>query len=105
MKFKTVLNTGITNGSSNGAKNYEEIFLDETNKFNKFRIYIHNESYISQSYARLSKWSDKDGWITIHSKNPEKDYKINISYRDKGTYSEDIFLPIINDLKKLAENF
>jgi hypothetical protein len=103
MKFKTILNTGITNGNSNGGRNYEEIFTDEKN--DKFRIYIHSESYKSQSYARLFKWSDKDGWLTIQSKNPENDYNINISYREKGTYSENVFDIIVKDLKQLAENF
>lgn len=101
MNWKTIVNTGIQKGSTNGSRTFEEIFVNEKNE--KFRITIRSESYVPQSYARLSKWSEEKGWLVIHSKNPKRDYDIDISYHE--TFSVHSFDPIIYDLKKVAEIF
>ena len=98
---KIIVDTGITAKHSNGAR-AQEIIYEAENK-EKFRIYIHSESYDFQSYARLYKWSNEKGWLQIHQVNPAKDYNINLSYRPIPTYNA--FAPIIRDLNKIMKAF
>lgn len=101
MKLKKVLDTGIVKGNSNGERKQELIFENEVNE--KYRITIESESYEAQSYARLCKWTNHEGWQQITSKNPKRDYNIDIAY--KTDYSQSTFDPIIRDLKKIMAHF
>lgn len=103
MVFSTIKNTGIQEMRSNGARNQEIIWkIKETNE--KFRLLVHSESYDSQSYYRLYKWSNQNNeWNVITSGNPKRDYNIDISYSTR--YIPTAFLPIIRDMKKLAKEF
>lgn len=102
MKFKTIYNTGIEIlGDSNGSRTYVEVFTND--KEEQYKIEIKSESYITQSYAKLYKWSTTDGWLQIVNKNPRRQFGVDISYKDN--FSVNVFDPIIKDLKKLAESF
>lgn len=98
-----LLDSGMQSCSSNGGWKREIIYLD--GKGGKFRIFILSESYESQSYARLYKWTDKEGWENITSKNPKKEYGIDVSYRRPEQVGADVFKPMITDLVKLSEAF
>jgi hypothetical protein len=69
----------------------------------RFKISIKSESYKEQSYATLYKWTDQNGFASIVSKNPKRDYDIDLSHRTG--YMQTAFKPIIDDLKKLAKEF
>jgi|31_taG_2_1085359.scaffolds.fasta_scaffold02094_3 hypothetical protein len=103
MRFNKLKDTGIKEKKSNGARSQEIIWkIKETGE--KFRVLIHSESYVFQSYFRLYKWSDANNeWNLVTVGNPANDYNIDISY--KTSYSSSAFDPIINDLKKLAKQF
>jgi len=101
MKLKKVLDTGIKRGHSNGERTQEIIFENDKNE--KYRVYIESESYVDQSYARLYKWTNDNGWGLITSKNPKRDYNIDISYQEN--YSALTFEPIVRDLKKIICRF
>jgi hypothetical protein len=102
MKIKEIVNTGIKNKHSNGARDQEIILQVDTTK-EKFKIFIHSESYEFQSYARLYKWNTVNGWNVINSVNPKTDYYIDLSYRT--AYPQSSFDPIIRDFKKLIKVF
>lgn len=102
MTFKEIKNTGIKRLERNGSRDMEIIWeIKETKE--KFRLFIHSESYDFQSYAKLSKWNDKDGWNVITSVNPHTDYNCNIAYSNQYRYTA--FDPIIKDMKKIAKSF
>lgn len=101
MKLTKIKDTGVCNGQSNGAKIQEIILKNED--ADKYRIYINSESYVTQSYGRLSKWDDEKGWNAITTINPKTDYNIDISYRNGHT--TDAFEPIIKDFKKMIKHF
>lgn len=100
-KKQIITETPIKESSSNGGRTKTIVFTNE--KFEQFQITIRSESYVNQSYARLSKWSDSSGWNTIVSQNPKTDYNIDISY--KSVYSPTIFDPIIKSLYKISKSF
>ena len=99
-KLIEIENIGIVKQSSNGARSQTIIFKIGNHRF---RISIHSESYESQSYAVLDKWTDQSGFGRIVAKNPKRDYGIDLSYSDG--YAQTAFKPIIDDLKKLAKSF
>lgn len=99
--MKVILNEGIKSSSSNGGRFQDIIIVNE--KKEKFRIYILSESHESQSYARLYKWTNEKGWEVITSKNPKRDYKIDISHQ--SGYPQSAFNRIISDLTAIAEHF
>jgi hypothetical protein len=99
--MKVILNEGIKPSSSNGGRFQDIIIVNE--KKEKFRIYILSESHESQSYARLYKWTNEKGWEVITSKNPKRDYKIDISHQ--SGYPQSAFNRIISDLTAIAEHF
>lgn len=101
MKLKKVLDTGIKPGHSNGARIQEIIFENEANE--KYRVTIESESINSQSFARLYKWTNDNGWGLITARNPKRDYNIDISY--KNDYSQLAFEPIVRDFKKIITRF
>lgn len=102
MKFKTIYNTGIQKlDDSNGSRTYVEVFTND--KEEQYKIEIKSESYISQSYAKLYKWSTTEGWLQIVNKNPKRQFGVDISYQDN--FPANIFDYMIKDLKKLAESF
>ena len=100
-KFIVIDETPIQDRSSNGGRFKEIIFKND--KDEKFKLAILSESYVSQSYARLYKWTTENGFEIIKSKNPMKDFKIDISYR--AGYLQSSFDPIVKDMMKLAEHF
>jgi hypothetical protein len=102
MKFKEIINTGITSTDRNGARNQEIIWQVNTTK-EKFRIFIHSESYDFQSYARLYKWDNNKGWNVITTVNPEKDFNVRVAY--KNPVNPGAFLEIIAHLRKIAKTF
>lgn len=99
--MKVILNEGIKPSSSNGGRFQDVILVND--KKEKFRIYVLSESHESQSYARLSKWTSEKGWEIITSKNPKRDYGIDISYQ--SGYSQGSFNRIISDLTAIAKHF
>lgn len=102
MKFKTIIDTGIKKKQINGARNQEIIWQVQETK-EKFKVFIHSESYDNQSYARLYKWNDHDGWNLITSVNPNTDYPCGIAYQEN--YPPNIFIKIISDFKNIAKTF
>lgn len=100
-KISIINETPIQKASTNGGREKEIIY--ENIKKEKFKIHIISETYTSQSYAKLFKWSDTNGWLSIIWKNPKNDFNINISSSD--TFNQNAFLPILIDLMKISENF
>jgi hypothetical protein len=100
VKIKILSETGIFNVHSNGGRSKTVIFKLGSYQF---KIDILSESFASQSYARLYKWTEQSGFSLVTNKNPMRDYKIDVSYRDN--YLQTTFDPIVRDLKKLAKNF
>jgi len=101
MKLTKIKDTGVYNGHSNGAK-IQEIILKNEDKV-KYKIYINSESFVRQSYGRLSKWDDEKGWNVITTINPKTDYNIDISYGNG--HRTDAFEPIIKDFKEMIKHF
>lgn len=101
MSFKTITDTGIQNLHSNGGRSQTIIFKND--KDQQFKICILSESYKPQSYARLYKWTDTNGFSIITAKNPVSSYNIDISYQQQ--YRKNAFDPIIKDLQEIASHF
>lgn len=102
-KFRIIEDTGIIDGGRNGARTRTIMFKRATDESQRYRIKVWSETYASQSYARLEKWTDEKGWAVISAKNPKRDYGIDLSY-SKG-YSQSAFDRIVDDLFKIAESF
>ena len=100
--FKEIKDTGIFVSNKNGGRDQEILFYSEMTQ-ERFRIFVHSESYDFQSYGRLYKWSEKNGWNLIHQVNPKRDYNIDLSYRND--YSQSAYTPIIKELKSIAKHF
>ena len=88
--------TGIVECHSNGGRT-QTILMKHNNLF--WKLIIHSETYVAQSYIRLYSSSALDNWNIIKSGNPKRDYDIDISYRTH--YPQSIFSRIINDYKTL----
>ena len=88
--------TGIVEKHSNGGRT-QTILMKHNNLF--WKLIIHSESYIAQSYIRLYSSSTLDNWNLIKCGNPKRDYEIDISYRTQYLRSE--FNIIIKDYKTL----
>ena len=88
--------TGIVEKHSNGGRT-QTILMKHNNLF--WKLVIHSESYVAQSYIRLYSSSTLDSWNNIKSGNPKRDYDIDISYRTQ--YLQSTFSRIINDYKTL----
>ena len=88
--------TGIVECHSNGGRT-QTILMKHNNLF--WKLVIHSESYVAQSYIRLYSSSTLDSWNSIKSGNPKRDYDIDISYRNQ--YAQTVFSRIINDYKSL----
>lgn len=91
--------SGIQELGRNGGRIQEILFKINNNKF---QIIIKDESYISQSYAKLFKWDDKHGWFFITSENPH-DNGQSIAYVEN--YDKDNYKDFIISLKKIAMEF
>ena len=99
-KMTIIVNEKIKEEHDNGGRTKTVIFKND--KDEKFKITVHSESYASQSYAKLEKFTDK--FNHIHSSNNiKRDYNIDISY--KSQYNTNVFDVIINEYMTLAENF
>lgn len=99
--MKLISDTGIQILRTNGGRAQTVIFIND--KQEKFKISIKSETHDFQSYAKLYKWSDSEGWLHIVTKNPKDFYGIKIAH--VYPVNPKIFAPIINDLKKLSKNF
>ena len=88
--------TGVVECHSNGGRT-QTILMKHNNLF--WKLIIHSETYVAQSYIRLYSSSALDNWNIIKSGNPKRDYDIDISYRTH--YPQSIFSRIINDYKSL----
>jgi len=103
-----VSDTGIVEGHTNGAKTRLVLFrVWDKGKYEApggntplFRISIRSESHGFQSFARLQQWTEEKGFQSIISKQPERDYGIDISYlRD---YQQDAFDIMIDEMVSIA---
>lgn len=99
--FTIIDDTFIVNEHSNGGRSRTVLFSNKNKE--KFRITVHSESYESQSYARLYKWTSEKGYECISSKNPLRDFFVDISY--SSSYSQKAFDGIVEHLMKIAESF
>ena len=90
--------TGIMSTDRNGGRT-RTIMYKVNNLF--WKLIIHSETYISQSYIKLYSSSTLDNWNLIKIGNPKKDYNIDISYSER--FSDNVFDGIIDDYKKLIE--
>ncbi|MDQ1340805.1 MAG: hypothetical protein QG567_1963 [Campylobacterota bacterium] len=97
-KFKEVSNSGVVDGYSNGSKTQEVLFKDNASLF---KIMIRSESHEKQSYATL-KVITKEGWSTLSSCNPKRDFGVDWSYKPTG-YNDGGFDRIIDHFYKIAE--
>lgn len=100
MKLKIIEDTGIYKVNSNGIREQTLIF-----KLGliQYKISIRSDSIEEQSYAKLFKWTDKNGFSLIINKNPVKHYGLDISYKEKIEGTE--FKKIIDDLVRIAKDF
>ena len=98
IEFNLVDDTGIMSTDRNGGRT-RTIMYKVNNLF--WKLIIHSETYISQSYIKLYSSSTLDNWNLIKNGNPKKDYNIDISYSER--FSDNVFDGIIDDYKKLIE--
>lgn len=98
--LKIIEDSGIVNVHSNGGRTRTIIFKIGVQQF---KISIKSESYDFQSYARLYKWTEQNGFSQVIQKNPKRDFNVDISYSDR--YTQSAFDSIIIYLKKLAKDF
>lgn len=98
IEFNLVDDTGIMSTDRNGGRT-RTIMYKVNNLF--WKLIIHSETYISQSYIKLYSSSTLDNWNLIKIGNPKKDYNIDISYSER--FSDNVFDGIIDDYKKLIE--
>jgi len=98
-KKVTYEETELTEMKSNGGyiKQYE---LKTEN--NLYKLYIKTESYVSQSYIRLSFFNGEE-WKNIISQNPQKEYNIDIAYKRKEYIPSNTFDKILSDYIQLIE--
>ena len=97
-EFNLLDDTGIMSTDRNGGRT-RTIMYKVNNLF--WKLIIHSETYISQSYIKLYSSSTLDNWNLIKIGNPKKDYNIDISYSER--FSDNVFDGIIDDYKKLIE--
>lgn len=95
----------VTKGSYNSSLNQTLLYAvaDE-----RFKIFIHSESYDEQSYATLSKWTKDAGWAVILKKvNLRKNYKTVITATpfNEHLINENCFSEIEKDLLAVAKRF
>ena len=98
IEFNLVDDTGIISNDRNGGRT-RTVMYKVNNLF--WKLIIHSETYISQSYIKLYSSSTLDNWNLIKIGNPKKDYNIDISYSER--FSDNVFDGIIDDYKKLIE--
>ena len=97
-EFNLLDDTGIMSIDRNGGRT-RTIMYKVNNLF--WKLIIHSETYISQSYIKLYSSLTLDNWNLIKIGNPKKDYNIDISYSER--FSDNVFDGIIDDYKKLIE--
>ncbi len=97
-EFNLLDDTGIMLTDRNGGRT-RTIMYKVNNLF--WKLIIHSETYISQSYIKLYSSLTLDNWNLIKIGNPKKDYNIDISYSER--FSDNVFDGIIDDYKKLIE--
>ena len=97
-EFNLLDDTGIMSTDRNGGRT-RTIMYKVNNLF--WKLIIHSETYISQSYIKLYSSLTLDNWNLIKIGNPKKDYNIDISYSER--FSDNVFDGIIDDYKKLIE--
>lgn len=95
--------TGIKNSSSNGGRTQTLLYVDINGVW--YKLTIHSESYVTQSYIRLYSSSNRSEWLSLITGNPKKDFGIDISYKEN--YSSIAFDIIIKNyegrLKKILK--
>ena len=103
-KVKVIEARTIRKTSSNGGISAQELF---TIGDSRYRINIHTESVNRQSYAKLYKWTDKEGFELVISKDPSHYYgQCPTSYsQDWERKCKPLYEEIFNDLVSLAEKF
>ena len=80
IEFNLVDDTGIMSTDRNGGRT-RTIMYKVNNLF--WKLIIHSETYISQSYIKLYSSLTLDNWNLIKIGNPKKDYNIDISYSER----------------------
>jgi len=86
-------NSGIKESHSNNG--HKQTLLVEE-KDNLYKIIVYVESHVFQSFAKVYLLNGNKEWTLLHSVVP-KEYGLDDFYKP---YSENKFLPVINDLKK-----
>jgi hypothetical protein len=91
----------ITERQSNGGLFQQGIFKIGDSKF---QIYIKTDSYNSQSEAKLSKWTETNGFSVIKSSNLLSEYGENPTHKEPRNVV-DFFDKVWDKLEKLAKEF
>ena len=101
LQINPIDDTGIVSGYRNGAKTQDILFrIGE----NRYKISIRSETHDFQSFARLFKWTQGNGFEPLIDKNPKRDFGIDISgYRTES--DKNAFEPIISNLEQVAQKF
>jgi hypothetical protein len=97
IKYLTLIDdSGIVKFMSNGGRTQTLLFIDNLKVW--YKLVIHSESHVEQSYINLFSSTDRNKWMLIKNGNPKKNYGIDIAYDEKFSYG--VFKPIIDDYKK-----
>ena len=100
--FDFIEGTEITTGSQ--SKDQTLIFKDRIDS-DMFRISIKDDSYANQSYARLDKWSETNGWLLVMQLPLRELIPTSIAHRPNGSFDKNYFSIAIIRLQDLAYNF
>jgi hypothetical protein len=98
IKIEIIDDTGIKESHSNGGRTRTILYKVNT-RF--WKLIIHSESYVSQSYVRLYSSSVLDNWSLIKNGNPKKDHEIDISYRT--SYISNAFDGIVRHYQEIIK--
>lgn len=76
----------------------------------KFKIELNSDGYLSQSYVRLSKWTEYKGFEIITTQNVIPYFKefqnVHIGHNaELSNESKSFKLKAISDMEKIAKNF
>lgn len=97
--MKEILNTGVVSANFNGHYKQEVIFENE--KGSKFRIVINRTEHKSVLY----KWSDTEGWLYVLERHTKNHYGIDVAYKSSDRVPQNVYEPVIKDMKELSTNF
>lgn len=99
-EIELIDDSGMIKRHSNGGR-FRSLIFKYKDKY--WKLSILSESYVFQSYIKLSSSSTLDNWNLIKCGNPKKDYDIDIAYSER--YTPDVYQKIIYDYKKLILKF